>query len=79
MYIKSNFYEEIKIWFGKLKNKESFEPGKKLRTRSFWGWNWDFLRSFEPEPKNHILIKKRMYTIQSIVQWLTKFFYTDLL
>ena len=42
-----------------------FEPGKMLRTRSFLGCSWDFLRSFEPEPeKSHSYIKKRVYLEQ---------------
>ena len=48
------------LWkIGKIKKVVSL--GKYEEQEVFWDWNWDFLRSLEPEPKKSLI--KKVYTV----------------
>ena len=59
MYIKSKFFRKLKYALGNWKNKDSFDPRKRLRIRSFFEAQIGiFQEIFSLSPKNIILKKK---------------------
>ena len=71
MHIKSNFLKKFNYASGFGEIKKVLSLRKSWEQEVFWDWNWDFIRSFEPEPKKSHCYKKECITLKyTVLYWI---------